>query len=369
MQESLGTALGQRRVWRWILAGVALVFAVWLATRIPRTLTVFVLAAFVAFGVEPAVRRLERRMSRGLSIALVYVVLIAALVVLALLVVPATIGQIQSLIVHAPDYVNAIQTFVARTEDALRARFGPRFLPAGSGNVQQFVSERFAPMFTATLSSIGQIVIGAATALFVVASALVLSAFFLLQGDGIASTVYSLFPKHRRPAIRELGDDIAHVFGDYVAGQTIICLIVGIATFAITELIGFKFALLTGIVAGIFYAIPFFGLLIVHVFALVLAAPQGVGMVIWVQVVLFAVGRVADHLLVPKIMSESIGVSPIIVMFAVFAGGELFGLPGLLLAIPTAALAKVVWRYFRTAPVVSTIVLPDTPAAQQPLAK
>lgn len=103
MQESLGTALGQRRVWRWILAGVALVFAVWLATRIPRTLTVFVLAAFVAFGVEPAVRRLERRMSRGLSIALVYVVLIAALVVLALLVVPATIGQIQSLIVHAPD--------------------------------------------------------------------------------------------------------------------------------------------------------------------------------------------------------------------------------------------------------------------------
>ncbi|GAC1447127.1 MAG: hypothetical protein PVSMB8_05420 [Vulcanimicrobiaceae bacterium] len=50
----------------------------------------------------------------------------------------------------------------------------------------------------------------------------------------------------------------------------------------------------------------------------------------------------------PKIMSESVGVSPIVVMFAVFAGGELFGLPGLLLGIPAAALAKVAWRFFRS---------------------
>jgi predicted PurR-regulated permease PerM len=87
--------------------------------------------------------------------------------------------------------------------------------------------------------------------------------------------------------------------------------------------------------------------------ALVLAAPQGAWMEIWVQVIIFTVARVADNVLVPKIMSESIGVSPIVVMFAVFAGGELFGLPGLLLGIPAAALAKVIWKFVRRFPLSS----------------
>ena len=342
------------------------VIAIWLASRIPRTLTIFVLGAFIAFGVEPAVRRLERRLPRGAAIAIVYVVLLAALVVLAFLVIPATLAQVQSLINHAPDYIAAIQAALTRSEDALRARLGPRVVPPGDTDVQQFVSSRFAPFFTATLSSVGQIVIGTATALFVALSALVLSSFFLLQSEAIAATLYGAFPKHRQPAIRALGDEIATIFSDYVAGQTIVCAVVGVSIFALTAAIGFKFALLTGIIGGVLYAVPFLGLLIVHGIALILAAPQGAWMVLWVQVVLFGVGRIADNLLVPKIMSESIGVSPIVVMFAVFAGGELFGLPGLLLGIPAAALAKVVWKFFRTVPVASRIITPEEVAAPEP---
>jgi predicted PurR-regulated permease PerM len=92
-----------------------------------------------------------------------------------------------------------------------------------------------------------------------------------------------------------------------------------------------------------------------HVCALVLAAPQGGQTVIWTQVIVFTIGRVADSLFVPKVMSESVGVSPIVVMFATFAGGELFGLPGLLLGIPAAALAKVAWRFYRSQPVRSDL--------------
>ena len=356
-----------RRAVRWIAGFVVLALAVWLASRIPRTLTVFLVAAFIAFGVEPGVRKLERRMARGYSIAVVYAILLAALIVLALLVVPATIAQVQSLVNNAPDYINAIQSFLGRSEDAVRARFGPRAIPPGYGDVQQFISARFAPMFTATLASVGQIVIGAATALFIAVSSLVLSAFFLLQADGIATTVYGAFPKHRQPAVRAVGDEIAHIFGDYVAGQTLLCAIVGGAIFASTALLGFKFALLTGILGGVLYAVPFFGLLIVHVAALILAAPQGAGMVLWVQVLLLTIGRIADNVLVPKIMSESIGVSPIVVMFAVFAGGELFGIPGLLLGIPAAALAKVVWKFFRTVPVASRIVTPEQAESEEVL--
>jgi predicted PurR-regulated permease PerM len=108
---------------------------------------------------------------------------------------------------------------------------------------------------------------------------------------------------------------------------------------------------LLGILAGLAYAVPFLGMVVAHVAALVLAAPQGGEMVLWTQIIVFTIARVSDNILVPKVMSESVGVSPIVVMFATFAGGELFGLPGLLLGIPVAAIAKVAWRFYRAQPV------------------
>src|SRR5262249_11898871 len=90
----------------------------------------------------------------------------------------------------------------------------------------------------------------------------------------------------------------------------------------------------------------FVGMLVAQVVGAVLAAPQGWGMIWEVSIIIFVVARVSDNVLVPKIMGPSVGVSPIAVMFGVFAGGEMFGLPGLVLGIPAAALAKVLWRIF-----------------------
>jgi predicted PurR-regulated permease PerM len=87
-------------------------------------------------------------------------------------------------------------------------------------------------------------------------------------------------------------------------------------------------------------------MLIAELIALPLSAPQGLGMIIWVQVIMFGMARISDNVLVPKIMGKSVGVGPIGSLFAVFAGGELFGIPGLILGIPAAALIKILWRYF-----------------------
>ncbi|MGD1068390.1 MAG: AI-2E family transporter [Vulcanimicrobiaceae bacterium] len=108
----------------------------------------------------------------------------------------------------------------------------------------------------------------------------------------------------------------------------------------------FPFALLVALICAIGYAVPFVGMLVAQIVAALLAIPQGTGMVLWVTIAIFLVGRIGDNLLVPKVMAESLGVSPITVMFAVFAGGELFGVPGLLLGIPAAALLRVLFGYF-----------------------
>jgi predicted PurR-regulated permease PerM len=87
-------------------------------------------------------------------------------------------------------------------------------------------------------------------------------------------------------------------------------------------------------------------MLIAEIIAVPMCLPQGLWMVLWVQVIMFGMARISDNVLVPKIMGQSVGVSPIGAMFAVFAGGELFGIPGLILGIPVAALIKILWRYF-----------------------
>jgi predicted PurR-regulated permease PerM len=346
---------------RWTGIGLAVLLALWLASRIPRTLTIFVIAAFIAFGVAPIVARLERRMRRSLAIALVYAALLILVVVLALLVVPATVAETQSLANTVPDFVQTVQTFAGRAEEVMRVRFGRTFVPPGVGDLQTYVSARLGTVVSVTIASLGTVVIGTFTALFVAISALVLSWFFLVQGESVADAAYAFLPAKRRPAARGFADEVAGVFGGYVAGQAVLCAIVGITISAGTAAVGFKYALLLGIVAGIAYAIPFFGMLVAHAVALVLAAPQGGWTILWTQAIVFTIGRVADALLVPKIMSESIGVSPIVVMFAVFAGGELFGLPGLLLGIPAAALVKIAWRFVVQSRAANQIVLPSEP--------
>ena len=126
----------------------------------------------------------------------------------------------------------------------------------------------------------------------------------------------------------------------------LLCAIVGAAVWLLLFPTHFAFALLVAVICALGYAVPFVGMLVAQVAAALLAVPQGTGMVIWVTVAIFVVARVADNVLTPKIMEKSVGVSPITVMFAVFAGGELFGFPGLIFGIPAAALLKVLFGYF-----------------------
>jgi predicted PurR-regulated permease PerM len=331
---------------RTLIAAACALGALWIAVHIPRTLTVFVVAAFIAFGVEPIVTLLERAVSRGIAIAIVYVGLIALAIVLAVLVVPATIVQLQVLALNAPAFIDSVQTWLDGFQSVVR-RYAGHSLPVGYGDLHSLIAARISSDFTTTLTYASDVLIETLTAAFIGISSLVLSAFFVLRGERIAESLYDLLPLARRSAAAALGRELAEVFGSYVSGQVAVCALTGLVIFAFTFAIGFKFALLLGIVAGLAYAVPFVGMVVAHVVALVLSAPQGAQTTIWVQVIVFVVARVSDNLLVPKIMADSVGVSPIVVMFSVFAGGEMFGLPGLLLAIPVAALLKVAWRFYR----------------------
>jgi predicted PurR-regulated permease PerM len=335
-----------RRVLATIVILLVLVGAGFVAVRIPRTISIFLVAAFIAFGAAPLVHQLERWMPRTAAIAVVYVGLVGVLVLLALVIVPITYAQIIVLVSHTSDYVIASQDGVAHLESFVRARFGDRVALPTFGQMQAEVGERVGAMFSMTLASIGTILLGTVNAFLVGASALILSVFLLSRGRAVRGGVLALLPPSRRAKANALLVEVASIFGHFVAGQLALCAIVGAAVWAVLAPSHFGFALLVAVICALGYAIPFFGMIVAQVIAAALAIPQGTTMVVYVTVAIFIIARIADSVLVPKIMSNAVGVSPIGVMFAVFAGGELFGLWGLILGIPAAALVRVLFTYF-----------------------
>ncbi|MBV9234097.1 MAG: AI-2E family transporter, partial [Candidatus Eremiobacteraeota bacterium] len=338
MQTAL-TPSAWRRV-AWIAAGIAVaVLALWFASRIPKTISIFLIAAFIAFGVQPIAGRLERRMPKWSAVAIVFFGLLVLVSVFMVIVVPLTISQSQLLAANIPSYAAAVQGWLAAFETSLQTHFPTLKLPPLS--FARIGGAQMAAWITGAVTSLGAIAINTVTALFIAFSAIILSVFFLLNDTQIAEGFTALFPANKRQTARKLAAEITEVFGSYISGQVIVSAITGAVIALATTLLGFKFSLIVGIISAIAYAIPIIGMLIAEIIAIPLCAPQGLWMVVWVQVVMFGMARISDNVLVPKIMGQSVGVSPIGAMFAVFAGGELFGVPGLILGIPAAALIKI----------------------------
>ncbi|HEY6236632.1 MAG TPA: AI-2E family transporter [Candidatus Elarobacter sp.] len=329
-----------------VVTAIVLVAVALFAARIPHTIAIFLIAAFIAFGALPLVTRLEQRMPRPLAIALVYAALMSALVLLALVVIPISYAQILALVGHTPEYLAWSGDVVRRSEGALRHLLGNRVPLPSYTDMQAQAGLRLSAFVTAAVASLGTIVVGAFTALLIAVSALILSVFFLLQGGGVRDGILAFVPPRRRASVGALLQELTAVFGHFVAGQVLLCGIVGAAVWLLLFPTHFAFALLVAVICALGYAVPFVGMLVAQIAAALLAVPQGTGMVIWVTVAIFVVARLADNVLTPKIMEKSVGVSPITVMFAVFAGGELFGFPGLIFGIPAAALLKVLFGYF-----------------------
>jgi predicted PurR-regulated permease PerM len=304
------------------------------------------IAAFIAFGVQPIVARLERRMAKPWAVSIVFFGLFVIVVVFLVVVVPLTISQTQLLILNIPAYATTAQNWLLGLEGSVQTHLPMLKLPANGANLGKISGTQMANFVSGALASLGAIALNTATGLFIAFSAIVLSIFFLLNDTQIAEGFTAMFPPDRRETARKLAAEVTDVFGRYVSGQVIVSAITGAVIAILTAIVGFKFSLILGIISAIAYAIPIVGMLIAQLIAIPMSAPQGVLMIILVQVFMFGMARVSDSVLVPKIMGHSVGVSPIGAMFAVFAGGELFGVPGLILGIPAAALIKILWRYF-----------------------
>ncbi|HVA32769.1 MAG TPA: AI-2E family transporter, partial [Candidatus Baltobacteraceae bacterium] len=205
-----------RRVF-WVAAGIVVLLAAsWLAVHIPRTIAIFVIAAFIAFGVGPIAQRLETRLPKPLAISLVFAGLIVLVAIGLIIVVPLTVEQTQLLVSNIPGYATAVQSWLSGIELSIQQHFPQLDLPSNGINVDKIGASQLSGLVSGTLTSVGSIAVNTATGFFIAFSAIILSFFFLLNDSQIAEGFASMFPPGKRETARKLAAEVTQVFGSYI---------------------------------------------------------------------------------------------------------------------------------------------------------
>lgn len=344
MSERTATPPAWRGFVRPALVILALVLCVYVALRIPMTIEVFIVATLIAYGINPIIRFLSKKMPRLVAIVIVYALFVLILLIGAAIVVPTVIEQVQTLFASSGDYLSATQTFINKEQAWINKRFGGHMLlPPQFNNLEDAALNQLSNGLQAGLTRVGGFVVSVASAVVIGVTAIVLSYYLLVNAYSIRQTFLGLFPQRSETKAQMFVHEVQRIFGGFVGGQIILCAFCGIFTFLGLEIIQSQYAVLLAVLTGLLYAIPYLGVFAAILIGVLLGLLQSWEVAIWTAVIMFVVTKIADTFLVPKVMSESVGVSPMGIIFAAFAGGELFGLWGLLLAIPAAALFKALW--------------------------
>ncbi len=320
-----------------ILAAVA--GSGWLLYLLAPVLTPFLLAAILAYVGDPLVDRLEARgFSRTWAVVTVFSLLTIVGLALLVILLPMLGRQIESFTGKLPDYIDWIKDFLLpRISELLGVSLDAWkdvFTQLG-GSVGSLVS---------TLTSSGVALVAWVANLFLVP---VVTFYLLRDWDILVEHIRRLLPRRVEPTVVLLSRRSDEVLGAFLRGQLMVMAALATIYSIGLWLVGLEFSLLVGLLAGAVSFVPYLGFIVGIAVAGVLAAIQfhDATHLLYVAGV-FGVGQLLEGvLLTPLLVGDRIGLHPVAVIFAVLAGGQLFGFFGILLALPVAAVVMVLLRY------------------------
>lgn len=308
-----------------VLAGIALLYYIR-----DIILLLFIVAIIVA-ALEPSVESMQlKKIPRALGVTIIYLLLLLIFAGVIYLVVPPFVNQIGELANSLPDYVNRYQSWITGT--SLTSIWTWQSWLA---NVSSDLSKYSGGFFDAASNFFGGIVS------FI--TVIVLSFYLLLEREAKSKALIHIIPPDRKEAILEVIRKISEKIGRWLRGQLTLCLIIGVLDFIALMIIGIPYALSIGILAAFLEMIPILGPVITGVFAIVIAITT-VGWVkaLIVLIVFILIQQLENQILVPKIMQKAVGLSPVYIIVALLIAAKLFGLIGIILAVPVAASIVVV---------------------------
>lgn len=333
----------RRVVWATlVLASIALGF--WLLYRFNQVVFILFVGILMGTVIRPAVAWLHRRgLPRIAGVIVVYFLLLALLTGFVLLLVPLFVEQGTTIAAAVPGYYESMREWMVNNPNQLIMRLG-KFLPGTLPSLQPVLQTGQEMMASAgqALDYVTMMV----KILFIATIILVLTFHWTLDGPQAIRSLLLLFPRRQRASVGELVSAMETKVGSFIAGQGVLCVVIGIMALAAYLLIGLPNALVLALVAGVMEAVPMVGPLLGAIPAALVALSIAPGKLIWVIVATVVIQQLENNLLVPRVMRKAVGVNPFVSLLAVFAFGSLFGIAGVLMAIPMTAIIQLLLNRF-----------------------
>jgi len=332
-----------------IVVGVTL--GLWTLHRLASVVLVLILAALFAYVIAPLVQLTERPiriagrrrcLPRAAAVALVYVLLAGSASAGAVLVLPSATAQVDEIIARAPAYAQSILAWEhgwsgyydrLRIPVDLRKRIDQSVLEADDAAIEY--ARGSLMILVGTLSHVPWLVL------------IPILAFFLLKDvASFRRAALKALPHHGQLRGHRLFEELDATLAAYVRAQLLACVLVGVLCGVGFAVMGVPYAVLLGVLAGVLEFIPLVGPLVVAAVTAVVGALHAPVLALWAAGFLGVVRVVEDYVIYPRLIRRGIHLHPLVVIVAVLIGAELDGVVGMFLAVPTAAIASVVFRHW-----------------------
>ncbi|PAV28954.1 AI-2E family transporter [Virgibacillus profundi] len=300
-------------------------------------LSPFLIACLIAYLLYPVINKLHSyNIPRGLAILSIYLLFFGSAAYLIYRVYPMMIHQLRDLNEQLPQFISMYENLVYNLYDYTS------FLP-------EAVHDKIDQMIVGvenTLNNLLTKLIGGFTKIFDMIIILtvipVLVFYFLKDFNTIKKYAKKFIPEKYQQQASKMCHAIDDSLGSYIRGQLFVCLFVSITTLIIFHLLDIKYALLLAIFMGITNIIPYFGPIIGAIPAVAITFTMSGKMVIFILIAIFVIQLIESNLLSPYIVGKSINIHPVAIIFVLLLGGKLFGVLGMILAVPLLTILRVI---------------------------
>ena len=316
-----------------VLAGIVL----WCAYIVRNALLIVYVAGVLAIGFSPIVRILERqrlgftkRVPRWLAILILYLAILGSVALVIVLVFPPLVDQAQALWNKLPEMFERTQEFLISKgwlKEHLTMREAVERAPGSSGDAVGRVA-RTAASF--------------AGGIFGVVTILILTFYMLVDSWSLREYALHLFPRQHRARVDAASRQVMNKVSAWLAGQLLLGGTIGATSAIGLWALGIPYFYVLALLSALGEMIPIVGPILAAIPAIAVASTVSLKKVIFVIIFFVVQQQLENHILVPKIMSRQVGLSPVTVIVSLLIGGSLLGIVGALLAVPTAAILQVI---------------------------
>lgn len=334
-----------------IITLLSIYFIYFLAKKygiITDTIYTILISAILAYLLNPIVNFFEKhKISRGLGVLFIYLVIIGIILVLSFLVIPKTVKEMKRLLLVLPSYIGELSGVIDRIYAKYIANMDN--MPPIFKSIEEVILKNINGIEAMIVTSISKFIEGIISTFSKVISLIlipILTFYFLKDKDYFKNKLYLAIPKKRRKEVKGLFLEIDRALGQFIRGRLLLALYVGIATTILLLILNVDFAIVIGMLTGIADIIPYFGPFIGFLPAIFFALLNSPIKALWVAILFVGIQWVENNVLAPKIIGESTGIHPITVLLALIIGGGVFGVMGMVFSIPTVAIIKILFGFF-----------------------